>query len=60
MISAMRTLLAAYSGAWASNPWVRLARNTGIRWIDSSTAAKSQLIREAMGLGPLALGTASS
>ena len=60
MISAMRTLLAAYSGAWASNPWVRLARNTGIRWIDSSAAAKSQLIREAMGLGPLALGTASA
>ncbi len=60
MISAMRTLLAAYSGAWASNPWVRLARNTGIRWIDSSAVAKSQLIREAMGLGPLARGRVSA
>ena len=59
MVAAMRTLLAAYSGSWASNPWMRLARNTGIRWIDSSTAAKSQLIREAMGLGPLALGNVS-
>lgn len=59
MITAMRTLLAAYSGSWASNPWVRLARNTGIRWIDSSLAAKSQLIREAMGLGPLGLGNPS-
>ena len=59
MIAAMRTLLAAYSGSWAANPWVRLVRNTGIRWIDSSTAAKSQLIREAMGLGPLALGNPS-
>lgn len=59
MIAAMRTLLAAYSGSLASNPWVRLARNTGIRWIDSSAATKSQLIREAMGLGPLALGASS-
>lgn len=59
MIAAMRTLLAAYSGSWASNAWVRLARNTGIRWIDSSSAAKSQLVREAMGLGPLGLGNAS-
>lgn len=59
MITAMRTLLAAYSGSWASNAWVRLARNTGIRWIDSSAAVKSQLIREAMGLGPLGLGDAA-
>lgn len=63
-------LLAAYSddglaaafgrrGRRASQgPWLRWARNTVIRGIDAAPAVKAQLVREAMGLGPLAQGAA--
>ena len=54
MLALMRGLLSAYCGSFASNPWLRLARNSAVRCIDSSTAAKAQLLREAAGLGPLA------
>ena len=54
MLVLMRSLLAAYCGVNADQPWRRLARNTGVRLIDSSAAVKAQLVREAMGLGPLA------
>lgn len=54
MMTLMRALLAAYCGPGADGPWMRLARNTAIRWIDSSAIVKAQLVREAMGLGPLA------
>lgn len=54
MLALMRTLLAAYCGPHAGNPWMRLARNSAVRWIDASAGAKAQLVREAMGLGPLA------
>lgn len=56
MIASMRALLAAYCGPHASKPWMRLARNTGVRWIDASPGLKAQLVREAMGLGPLSFG----
>jgi len=55
MIASMRGLLAAYCGPYAANPWMRLARNAGVRFIDGAPGVKAQLIREAMGLGPLAV-----
>ena len=54
MMAAMRALLAAYCGAHAANPWIRLARNATIRGIDASPKVKAHLIREAFGLGPFA------
>ena len=56
MMAAMRALLAAYCGAHAANPWIRLARNATIRGIDASPKIKAQLVREAFGLGPFADG----
>ena len=55
MMASMRALLAAYCGSYAGNPWMRLARNAGVRFIDGAPGVKAQLIREAMGLGPLAV-----
>ena len=54
MMATMRGLLAAYCGAYAANPWMRLARNAAIRGIDASPKVKAHLIREAFGLGPFA------
>lgn len=55
MLALMSGLLAAYGRTGASEPpWRRLARNTALRAIDASPGAKAQLVREAMGLGPLA------
>lgn len=54
MMASMRTLLASYCGPHAGNPWMRLARNAGVRFVDAAPEVKAQLIREAMGLGPLA------
>ena len=55
MMASMRALLAAYSGPRAGNPWMRLARNASVRFIDAAPVIKAQLVREAMGLGPLAM-----
>ena len=54
MLALMRALLTAYCGRRAANPWRRWARNETLRWIDRQAPLKAQLIREAMGLGPLA------
>ncbi len=54
MMASMRALLAAYCGPHAGNPWMRLARNAAVRFIDAAPDVKAQLIREAMGLGPMA------
>ena len=54
MMASMRALLASYCGPHAGNPWMRLARNAGVRFIDATPDIKAQLIREAMGLGPMA------
>ena len=54
MMASMRALLASYCGPHAGNPWMRLARNAGVRFIDATPDVKTQLIREAMGLGPMA------
>ena len=53
MMASMRALLAAYCGPHANDPWMRLARNASVRFVDRSVAVKAQLIREAMGIGPL-------
>ena len=55
MMASMRALLAAYCGPYSGNPWMRLARNAGVRFIDAAPGVKAQLIREAMGLGPMAI-----
>ena len=60
MMASMRALLAAYCGTYAGDPWMRLARNAGVRLIDAAPAIKAQLIREAMGLGPMAVGRRTS
>ncbi len=54
MLVLMRALLDAYCGPRAGGAWLRLARNSVVRWIDASNGIKAQLVREAMGLGPLA------
>ena len=57
MLGLMQVLLAAYGCARPNEgPWWRLARNVAVRWIDASAAAKAQLVREAMALGPLGGG----
>lgn len=38
----------------ASNPFARLVRNAGVRIVNSNTPIKRQLIREAMGIAPVA------
>ena len=38
------------------SPWLGWLRNTGVRWLDGAGAVKRQVIREAMGLGPVARG----
>lgn len=54
MLGLMWALFAAYGCTRASEgPWRRLARNAALRAIDASPGAKAQLVREAMGLGPL-------
>lgn len=55
IMASMRALLAAYCGPNAGNPWMRLARNVGVRAIDAAPGIKAQLIREAMGIGPMAV-----
>lgn len=55
MMVSMRALFAAYCGSHAADPWLRWARNASVRRIDSSPGVKAQLVREAMGLGPLAV-----
>ena len=55
MMASMRALLAAYCGPYSGNPWMRWARNAGVRFIDAAPGVKAQLIREAMGLGPMAV-----
>ncbi len=50
MLTFLSGLLETYRG---QGPFTRLLRNIGVRAIDSSPRVKAQLVREAMGLGPL-------
>ena len=36
------------------SPYMRLIRNMGVRWVNDNRGLKRQLIREAMGIGPIA------
>lgn len=48
-------LTAALRNAYGyAGPLGRWLRNVGVRWIDRAPAVKRQLMREAMGLGPIA------
>jgi len=51
MLGLMRALRAGYGGA---NPALALARNLAVGWLDGAAPVKQQIIREALGLGPLA------
>lgn len=53
MLGLMAGLQKAYSAADPARAWLR---NVGIGLIDHSPLLKSQLVREAMGVGPLARG----
>ena len=49
------TLMSAFSKAWEiKNPYLHWARNAAVRFVDQNLPLKRQLIKEAMGLGPLA------
>ena len=48
-------LMSGFGGVYAqSGPYARLLRNVGVRAVDSIAPLKSQLVREAMGFGPVA------
>lgn len=48
-------LMSGFGGVYAqSGPYARLLRNIGVRAVDSIAPLKSQLVREAMGFGPVA------
>jgi 2-polyprenyl-6-methoxyphenol hydroxylase-like FAD-dependent oxidoreductase len=51
MISLMTGFRRAYAG---SGPWSQWLRNTGVDWLNSAGPLKRQLIKEALGLGPVA------
>jgi 2-octaprenylphenol hydroxylase len=50
MIDLMATLQRLYAG---SDPWWQWLRNTGVHWLNRAAPVKQQIMREAMGLGPL-------
>jgi ubiquinone biosynthesis UbiH/UbiF/VisC/COQ6 family hydroxylase len=50
LIELMTALQRLYAGA---GPWPQWVRNTGVRWLNDATPLKRQVMREAMGLGPL-------
>ena len=50
----MLTLMESFSKIWQmENPYARLVRNVGVRLFDQNPLIKRQLIKEAMGLGPI-------
>lgn len=51
MLGLMVALRRCYA---AGGPVAQLLRNAGVAWLNGAEAVKGQLIREAMGLGPLA------
>ena len=53
LIGLMTTFRRVYA---ASDPWMLWARNVGIGWLDGTTGIKSQLMKEALGLGSVARG----
>ncbi|MCZ6709339.1 MAG: FAD-dependent monooxygenase [Gammaproteobacteria bacterium] len=51
MLALMTGFRRAYAG---SDPWSQWLRNTGVDWLNHAGPLKRQLIREALGLGPVA------
>lgn len=48
-------LMSFFSSVYAlQSPYMRLLRNMGVRWLNANEGLKRQLIREAMGMGPIA------
>lgn len=53
--AAMLHLMTFFSSVYAvQSPYMRLIRNMGVRWVNDDESLKRQLIREAMGIGPIA------
>lgn len=53
--SSMLKLMSFFSNVYATqSPYMRLLRNAGVRFVDQNHSLKQQLIREAMGIGPIA------
>ena len=51
----MVQLTTFFSSIYAlESPYMRLIRNMGVRWVNDNKGLKRQLIREAMGIGPVA------
>ncbi len=51
----MAQLMKFFSTIYAlQSPFARLIRNTGVHWVNENPGLKRQLIREAMGYGPIA------
>lgn len=51
----MVQLMSFFSNIYAlQSPYMRLIRNMGVRWVNENEGIKRQLIREAMGIGPIA------
>ena len=51
----MVQLMSFFSNVYAQqSPYMRLIRNVGVKWINANEGLKRQLIREAMGIGPIA------
>ena len=51
----MVQLMTFFSFIYAEeSPYIRLIRNMGVRWVNENKGLKRQLIREAMGIGPVA------
>lgn len=52
--SVMR-LMESFSAIWRTQrPYLRWLRNVGVRFVDQNQSLKQQLIKEAMGIGPMA------
>ena len=53
--TSMVQLMSFFSNVYAlQSPYMRLLRNAGVRWVNANEGLKRQLIREAMGIGPIA------
>ena len=49
-------LMSAFNWVYSADSiYLRTLRNAGVRWVNQNTAVKRQLIKEAMGLGPVAV-----
>lgn len=53
--AAMVQLMSFFSSIYAlQSPYMRLIRNMGVNWVNANEGLKRQIIKEAMGFGPIA------